>query len=354
MHSVAIIDADFVHGGNNRFPNLACLKMSAYYKREYGNAVLLTDYTYARRYNQVFVSKVFSNSEVHNIVYNEHKIVRGGTGFFYDKAPELPYHIEHSMPDYSLYDSTKIVNEYFRDYSIGFTTRHCFRRCPFCVNKNYTKVERHSPVTEFFDERRKYICLLDDNILGYPDWQMVLDELKDTGRHYQFKQGMDMRLMTNDKATALSNAKYKGDFIFAFDNIKERDLMEDKLSLWRQHNSRSTKLYVLCGYDREDKYDRMFWLQDIIDTMERIVILMKHSCIPYLMRYDKYLESPYSGLYIELARWCNQPSHFKKMSFEDFCFSDPTRNQTPKRFKEFYDTHPDIASKYFRERYKDI
>ena len=28
----------------------------------------------------------------------------GGTGFYFDKAPNLPYEIEHHMPDYHLYD----------------------------------------------------------------------------------------------------------------------------------------------------------------------------------------------------------------------------------------------------------
>ena len=49
------------------------------------------------------------------------------------------------MPDYHLYDefisvmeNVKKVPNYYKDYkeySIGFLTRGCFRRCPFCVNK---------------------------------------------------------------------------------------------------------------------------------------------------------------------------------------------------------------------------
>jgi radical SAM superfamily enzyme YgiQ (UPF0313 family) len=71
----------------------------------------------------------------------------GGTGFFFDKAPDLPYEIEHSFPDYHLYDKwidEKIRNgkkadyfKYYIDFSIGFTTRGCFRKCDFCVIKKY-------------------------------------------------------------------------------------------------------------------------------------------------------------------------------------------------------------------------
>ena len=56
------------------------------------------------------------------------------------------------MPDYHLYDDfvndqlsnggKRIDFKYYLDYSIGFMTRGCFRQCPFCVNKNYKRVEK--------------------------------------------------------------------------------------------------------------------------------------------------------------------------------------------------------------------
>ena len=48
--------------------------------------------------------------------------------------------------------------KYYTDYSIGFTTRGCFRQCEFCVNKNEKKVYPHSPLSEFVDDKRKKIC----------------------------------------------------------------------------------------------------------------------------------------------------------------------------------------------------
>ena len=38
------------------------------------------------------ISKLYPNLEI------------GGTGFFWKDAPNLPYEIEHHMPDYHLYD----------------------------------------------------------------------------------------------------------------------------------------------------------------------------------------------------------------------------------------------------------
>lgn len=56
--------------------------------------------------------------------------------------------------------------KFYLDYSIGYLTRGCFRQCPFCVNRNYKRVQVHSPLMEFYDASRKKICLLDDNFLG--------------------------------------------------------------------------------------------------------------------------------------------------------------------------------------------
>jgi hypothetical protein len=113
------------------------------------------------------------------------------------------------MPDYHLYDNwvkLKISEgvkpkelEYYTDYSIGFTTRGCIRGCSFCVNKNYKQCNLHSNLSEFVDKDRKYICLLDDNVLACKDWKQVFIELQSTGKPFQFKQGMDERLLTDEK-----------------------------------------------------------------------------------------------------------------------------------------------------------
>ena len=74
------------------------------------------------------------------------------------------------------------------------------------------------------------------------------------------------------------------------------------------------KFYTFCGFDREDKWNAEFWKQDLWDLWKRIELLMRYQCLPYIMRFNRYEESPYRGTYINLAAWCNQPSAFKKKS----------------------------------------
>ena len=227
----------------------------------------------------------------------------------------------------------------------------------FCINQDCNKVEKWSPVNEFLDTNRKYIYLWDDNILAYPKWKEILQELKDTNKPFQFRQGMDIRLMTEEKAEFLSKCKYHGDYIFAFDNISDKDIIINKLKLWKKHVKKTTKLYVFTGFDRLNNYDESFWIQDIIDLFERIRILMSLGCLPYIMRHENYNNSPYKGLYITIARWCNQPQFYKKKSLWEFAELNGENSSSMRYLKSFinkYQNHKDIADKYFYLKYEDL
>lgn len=357
---IGIIDADLLDNGT-RHPNLALMKISGYYKELDHTVSLLTDYTNLDTYDKVIISKVFNFSKIPDGITSLPNVEYGGTGFFEDGGDDLPDIIEHHMPDYSLYlDYTNgeinkgrnrnTVSDYL-DYSIGFTTRGCFRKCSFCVNKKYDKAFKHSPVNEFYDPARPYIYLWDDNFLAYGGWEEILDDLEATGKPFQFRQGLDMRLMTDHKARRLSNTRYRGDFIFAFDHLEDRELIEDKLKLWKRYCAKTTKLYLLCAYKSQDE-------KDIIDVFERIKILMKYGCLPYIMRYESYQNSPWRTLYVQIARWCNQPQFFKKKSFRQFCEAnqDYHKNKSTtcaayQSMLDFEEANPDIANKYFDLRF---
>lgn len=364
---IGIVDADLITRKKHRFPNLACMKISAYYKNNGHSVSLLRSYNEIEFYDKVFISKVFAETPIPDGIIDLPWVEYGGTGFFYDNAPPLPPEIEHIMPDYSLYSEfvskllgdgvRKVELKYYTDFSIGFTTRGCIRGCSFCVNKNYRACLKHSPVEEFLDSDRKYICLLDDNVLSCKDWREIFDQLNATGKRFQFKQGMDERLLTDEKCEVIFGSNWIGDYIFAFDNIKDRRLVERKLQLMRTHTEVIPKFYVFCGYNHDDPdvYPEGFWENDIRDVFERIRVLISHQALPYIMRYPEYKQSPYRGMYDTIARWCNQPSFIKKKSFREFCFNTPGQNKAaPKYASDFEKQHPEIASKYFDMKWSDF
>jgi hypothetical protein len=364
--NIGIIDADLIAKKKQRFPNLACMKLSSFYKSKGDSVSLLLSYDDIENYDKVFISKVFTDTKVPEEVLNLSWVKFGGTGFFYDSAPPLPYEVEHIKPDYHLYDDfvqNQIDNgesprslRYYTDFSIGFTTRGCIRGCSFCVNKNYRACNKHSPISEFLDIDRKYICLLDDNILACPHWKEIFKELQSTGKKFQFKQGMDERLLTDEKCEIIFKSRWIDDYIFAFDNIRDRRIVEKKLRLIREHTDKRIKFYCFCAYNHESpdnisSYSKEFWINDISDLFERIKILMSYKALPYIMRYKDYELSDYKGMYIAVAGWCNQPGIFKSMSFREFCLRK--NKSTTRSLIEFEKEYPQIAEKYFDMKWGD-
>ena len=381
---IGIVDADLIGRDKHRFPNLVCEKISAYWKERGAHVDLLLDYDNFKDYDHVYISKVFTDTPVPKRLKETKKIHLGGTGFYFDKAPDLPYEIEHHMPDYHLYDSwieseiekAKLLSENsskafdikkfriqfkeYLDYSIGFVTRGCFRKCGFCVNKKYDHVFVHSPLTEFYDKSRSKICLLDDNFFGCPKWKEILEEIIATGKQFKFKQGIDERLLTDDKAQILFNSKYDGDFTFAFDNVSDYKIIESKLKIIHKYAKRkSIKFYVLVGFESTDA-------KDIENAFIRIELLLRYGCLPYIMRFQNKNETPwkdskYRELYVAIARWCNQPRIIKKMSFRQFCEANQALKKdqsklcsTLRAMRDYEKDYPEIAKKYFDLRMEDI
>ncbi len=368
QQNVAIVDADLIGKKKNRFPNLACMKLSGYNKMRGHHVVLKTDYEDLGKYDSVYISKVFTDTQVPESILHMPNVQYGGTGFFYSQAPRLKWEIEHHPPDYDLYKdfvldriSTEINsnggewekdlyrktrNEYkwYLDYSIGFLTRGCFRHCDFCVNKDYNKVSAASPLGEFFDRNRPKLCFLDDNFLGYTKWKDLLEEVYMTGRPFTFRQGLDIRLMTEEKFDWLMRCKYDGDCTFAFDDVNDYGIIRNKLEMIRCRTDKQFRFYVLVGFKGQDG-------ADIEDAFIRIALLMRYGCLPYIMRHEKCKESRWKGVYTTLARWCNQPSFYKKMSFREFCEANGETSATLRYMREFEAMHPHIARTYFDIRY---
>lgn len=418
-----MVDIDLLDNGT-RHPNLAQMKMSAFCKKRKHivNLVYSDEQLKAlSEYDLILVSKVFTFTKIEPhlkqyipepadeliklngciyeavIKYEQEKpnkpvVLIGGTGFFDDGGRNLHPEVEHTMPDYDLYldyvnsriesGRSKVYFDDYLNYSIGFTTRGCFRQCHFCVNKKYKKCFRHAPVTEFLDNKRPRIYLWDDNVFALgKDWELIFDELDATGKPFQFRQGLDIRLLKEGHAKRLMTSKYHGDIIFAFDHVDQAELIESKLKLWREYCSKTTKLYVLCAFDPWDYetidtlegkkthyfLERMNTVQtqderdqlDILGVFERVEILMKYGCLPYIMRFEKYKDSKYKGVYTELARWINQPQFFKKKSFRQFCEANRDYNKSEncasyQALLLFEKDRPDIAKQYFDMKYEDV
>lgn len=361
--NIGIIDADLLFKDRHRFPNLACMKLSGYYKEMGYHVALLLNYNNLERFDKVFISKVFTDTEVPEDVLSLGNVEYGGTGFYFDKAPDLPYEIEHHMPDYHLYDwfiynnvsslpsskREKKLKEFkfYTDYSIGYTTRGCFRKCGFCVNKKYNKCQAHSNIKEFLDEDRPKISLLDDNILACKDWRNILEELNNTGKKFHFNQGIDLRLVTDEVAEYMSHSNFE-DVRFAFDNIKDKDTIISKLDILSKYNSLSVKyvMYILAGFDPDNVYDDAFWERDIKSVFDRINIVTDYKIRPFVCRFNQYKNFEHDRMYDYIANWTNYTKVFVSNTFREYLNVSKPRAKYINAFEKIIGESLDINYRY--------
>lgn len=304
---VGLIDVD----GHN-FPNIPLMKISSYYKK-LGNSVEWYEPMFSGHMDVVYMSKVFSFTDDYQYHIDADRIYKGGTGYAISvnggvetfdskKDVPLPNTIEHMMPDYELYG--------IKDTAYGFLTRGCPRGCAFCHVKakegwNACKV---ADLNEFWNGQ-KNIVLCDPNILACRDWRDLFDQLQDSKAWVDFNQGLDIRMMDDDKAKALARIKTK-ELHFAWDRYQDKETI---LTLFKKFREVCTirqadlVVYVLCGFDTTFEQD-----------LERINTLREIGYAPYVMLYDKEHIPAHSDLR-RLQRWVNSRWVFWSCeSFDDY------------------------------------
>ena len=84
----------------------------------------------------------------------------------------------------------------------------------------------------------------------------------------------------------------------------------------------------------------MFIWQSFVDIYFWIANIRNYLLVRDLeQRFNRYLESPYQGVYKTVGAWCNQPSFFKKKSLREFGIAsgaDSARNRYIVDFEEKY------------------
>lgn len=278
---IGIVDVD----GHN-FPNLALMKLATYHKQR-GDEV---EWAFPLLpYDRVYMAKVFTFTQDDITAYQADDIVRGGTG--YDLQSKLPADVENCYPDYSIYGIT--------DTAYGYLTRGCPRGCRFCiVAEKEGKQSKKVANLENFWRGQKYIKLLDPNLLACPDWKELMQQLIDSKAWVDFTQGLDIRLMTAEKADMIQQCKKKM-LHFAWDN-PEDELTFEKLKEYRKAFSLpddKCKVYVLTNFNSTHEQD-----------LERVYRLRDIGYDPFVMVYEKW-NAPKETR--RLQRWCNNKIIFR-------------------------------------------
>lgn len=307
---IGLIDVD---GGKN-FPNIPLMKLSAWHKKR-GDTVEWYDPLFSGHFDKVYMSKVFSFTPDYEFPIDADEIERGGSGycisyvdgkevFDSSKNKELPSEIEHIYPDYTIYPLLT------QDTAFGFLTRGCPRGCDFCIvgKKEGRCSIKVADLSEFW-RGQKRIVLCDPNILACKDWRDLFRQLHESGAEIDFNQGLDIRLMTEEKARAISQLKIK-EIHFAWDRYEDKALVVPKLKLFAEvtkikPQAHKAIVYTLVNFTTtfEQDLDRIYTLRDL-------------GYWPYVMIYDK---QNCAKQYKKLQRWVNMRSTFATVKrFEDY------------------------------------
>lgn len=304
---IGLIDVD----GHN-FPNIPLMKISAYHKAS-GDHVEWYDPMFSPHMDKVYVSKVFSFSPDFDYFIDADEVSYGGSGYcislvngkeVFDKSKDkdLPSEIEHIYPDYSLYGIT--------DTAYGFLTRGCPRGCSFChvEAKEGRRSYKVADLNEFWNGQ-KNIVLCDPNILACREWKDLLQQLIDSKAWVDFNQGLDIRLMTEEKAEMLKQVKMK-QLHFAWDRYQDKEKILPKFKMFKDItgiNERNLIVYVLCNFDTTIEQD-----------LERIYTLREMGYWAYVMLYDKE-HIPQGHTLRQIARWVNNRFIFATCpTFEEY------------------------------------
>ena len=288
---IGLVDVD----GHN-FPNLCLMKLSAYHKAkadEEEPAIPVLPY------HRSYTARVFDETYTHDdlTAYQCTDVRKGGTGYGLDNT--LPDEIEHQYPDYSLYGIT--------DTAYGFLTRGCPRHCPFCIvgDKEGLVSRKVADLSEFWNGQ-KNIKLLDPNTIACPQWKELLQQLIDSKANVDFTQGVDIRLMTEEKAEMLTEINLKM-IHFAWDNYPD-ETTYNKLKMFSKYfplDCRKASVYVLTNFMTTHEQD-----------LERVYRLKNIGYDPYVMVYDK----PSAPLITrQLQRYVNNKFIFRSAKdFDDY------------------------------------
>lgn len=263
--NVQLIDFD------SKIPNLALMRISAYHKKQ-GDTIRITHGEEQNElfYNpdKVYLSCIFrwnKNSADFTASMFDGRIEVGGTGV--DITSELSSDIKNSEPDYSLYPEF--------DYAIGFISRGCIRKCPWCVvPRKEGGLQRVATAKEIVGNKKTAI-FLDNNFLALSDYDKDLIWLSENRVAIDFNQALDARLVDDRAAYLMSRCKWNPGIRMSLDSegmINSVKKAIDNLAKYGVKPS-TIRIFTLIGFSSFE------------DDVNRLLTLHEWGCAPFPMGY---------------------------------------------------------------------
>jgi hypothetical protein len=267
-------------------PNLALARIGAWHKAR-GDDVHFTRSVnpgmFEPKYDRVYGSVLFgfTQDKLERFRTNFPGAIVGGTGSGSEVEVEQALEGNTNWVDLSFWPDF--------DASIGYTQRGCRLKCKFCVvPRKEGKNRSVGTLQELWrgDKYPKHIHLLDNDFFGQEWWKERIDEAREHGFKLCFSQGINVRLVTEEVAEALSTVDYydtkfaKRRLYVAWDNLKDESVFFRGVDLLEKAGIPPTRLmaYMLIGFDKKETWDRIHY---------RFDRMVERGIDPYPMPFDQ-------------------------------------------------------------------
>ena len=354
---------------NNPYPPLGLLKISTWHKRKGDNVQFIKDTLHNQtiddfqekekcykklkdHYDVIYITSLFTYQAhyvIDSIRYYRNKFPNARIKVGGIMATLMPEYIEEKTgikphvgllrgaencsPDYLLYPTWPC--------SISFTTRGCPRNCSFCaVKKHEPKFKVRPNWPEDIDVTKRQIIFWDNNWLASPNFEkdakrlMKFRKVGITG--IDFNQGLDCRLLDEDKVKLLSQIKIQP-LRLAFDNCSEDGHIQKAIQLAQKHGFKDIRVYVLYNFEENNDTPEYFYY--------RISEINKLGALAYPMRFRALNNA--NGQYIS-SKWDNKLLRGLKLSLMFYY----TKGMISKKREAFKNIYGNNAKKFKRKLYE--
>jgi len=192
------------------------------------------------------------------------------------------------------------------NYSLGFLTRGCIRKCPWCIVPDKEGgIKPNADITEF--ARHRDVVLMDNNVLASEHGIRQIEKIAALKLRVDFNQGLDARLIDDAAARLLAKVKWLKPIRLDCDTVEMIPHIQKAVGLLRWYNAapRKYSVYVL--------------VKDAADALERIKFLKALNVEPFAQPYrDFETGSGPTEEQRDFARWVNRKPIFKSVLWEDY------------------------------------
>jgi len=213
----------------------------------------------------------------------------------------LWHEIDRLPPDYNL---TKGIYEYYtNNVSIGYMTKGCINHCPFCAVPDLEPdFVPYISLDNQINNNKKDLLLLDNNVLASSEFPNIIEEIKNKGffkgaklgkakRFVDFNQGLDARLLTEDKMELLGQIALRP-LRIAFDDIKYERLYVEKVRLAHKYGIKHLSNYILFNFNDtpDDFYKRLRINIELNEELGLSIFSFPMKYIPLDAKDRKYID----------------------------------------------------------------